>query len=342
MLKYLPPPKIGPPPGTGLRPRWSVMVPVYNRVSYLESTLRSVLSQDPGATEMQIEVVDDASSEGDPENLVRRLAGDRVQFFRQARRLGGIANWNSCIERSRGEWVHILHSDDVVLHGFYESFRAAAESPAGVGAAFCRYTTIDENGACLGTSALERATPGVLPDFISSIGAGNRIQCPSIVVRRSVFERLGGFRPEISYAADWEMWMRIAAHFPFWYEPAILAAWRVHPESWSTACVRSAQNVADMRHCVQLSRSLLPPQEAARISRKARENVARAALSGAYRALLAGHFTTALRQAAEGVKCGISVHLVTRSVLLLPVRLAEEGLRKVRAVRKARHAGEGA
>jgi len=318
------------------------MVPVYNRVSYLENTLRSVLGQDPGAGEMQIEVVDDASSEGNSQELVRRLAGDRVQFFCQARRLGGVANWNSCIERSRGEWVHILHSDDVVLPGFYESFRAAAESPAEVGAAFCRYTTIDGNGACLRTSDLERPTPGVLPGFISSLGAGNRIQCPSIVVRRNVYERLGGFRTELSYAADWEMWMRIAARYPFWYEPAILAAWRVHSGSWSTACVVSAQNIADMRHSVLISRSLLPPQDAARISRKARENVARAALSGAYRALLARRFMTALSQAVEAIRCGFSLRLVTRSFLLLPVRLAEEGLRKARAVRKARHAGEGA
>jgi hypothetical protein len=52
-----------------------------NAVRYLELTLRSMLSKDPGAEVMQIEVVDDASTTNDPEPLVRHLGGDRVVFF---------------------------------------------------------------------------------------------------------------------------------------------------------------------------------------------------------------------------------------------------------------------
>jgi len=294
----------------------------------------SVLSQDPGAEEMQIEVVDDASTSGDAEALVRRVGGERVDFVRQPRRLGGIANWNSCVERSRGQWVHILHSDDVVFPGFYAGLEAALKTRDEVGAAFCRYVTIDENEVCLRTSELERLTPGILPGFIARIGAGNRIQCPSIAVRRRVYERLGGFRPELSYAADWEMWIRIAAHYPIWYEPETLAAWRIHSGSWTTLTARSGQNIADARRCVEVSRSLLPPEDAGTISRKARENVARLAISGAYRALLAGEVRTATRQAWEGLKCGLTLRLMARTVLLLPVRIAGEALRRMLAGEK--------
>jgi len=334
VLTYPPPPPISPLPSTGPRPFWSVMIPVYNRVTYLERTLRSVLSQDPGAEEMQIGVVDDASSLGDAEALVRRVGGERVDFVRQPRRLGGIANWNSCIERSLGEWVHILHSDDVVFSGFYGRLKAALEGRDDVGAAFCRYATVDENERWLGTCELERPTPGILAGFIYKIGAGCRIQCPSIVVRRSVYEKLGGFRTELSYAADWEMWVRVAAHYAVWYEPATLAAWRVHSGSWSTLTARSAQNIADMRHCVEICRSLLPPEDAATISRKAKETVARLAISGAYRALLEGEFTMAFRQGWEGLKCGVPPRVVLRTLLLLPVRIVGEGIRRVQRAGK--------
>jgi glycosyltransferase involved in cell wall biosynthesis len=305
------------------------MIPVYNRVTYLERTLRSVLAQDPGAEEMQIEVVDDASTSGDPGALVRQVGGERVDFVRQPRRLGGIANWNSCIERSRGQWVHVLHSDDVVFSGFYGCLKAALEGRDDVGAAFCRYATIDEDERWLGTSELERPTPGILAGFIYKIGAGCRIQCPSIVVRRSVYEKLGGFRTEVSYAADWEMWIRVAAHYPIWYEPTTLAAWRVHSGSWSTLTARSARDIADMRHCVEVSRPLLPPEDAATISRKAKETVARLAISNAYRALLKGELTMAFRQAWEGLKYGVPPRVVLRTLLLLPVRIVGEGIRRV-------------
>ena len=44
------------------RPFWSVMIPTYKaRPDYLEETLESVLQQDPGPAQMQIEVLDDCS-----------------------------------------------------------------------------------------------------------------------------------------------------------------------------------------------------------------------------------------------------------------------------------------
>ena len=40
----------------------------------------------------------------------------------------------SAIERARGEWVHLLNDDDLVLPGFYAKLRAGLEGqPAGVG-----------------------------------------------------------------------------------------------------------------------------------------------------------------------------------------------------------------
>src|SRR5579872_4175700 len=104
MLTYPAPPVIAPLGSTEPRPFWTVMIPTYNRSTYLERTLRSVLAGDPGPEVMQIEVVDDASTVDDPEPVVRRVGGDRVSFFRQPRNLGLVGSWNSCIERAVGEW----------------------------------------------------------------------------------------------------------------------------------------------------------------------------------------------------------------------------------------------
>ena len=59
------------------------MMPVFNCGTYLEQALASVLVQAPEREHMQIVVVDDASNDIDVEALVRRVGGDRVDYFRQ-------------------------------------------------------------------------------------------------------------------------------------------------------------------------------------------------------------------------------------------------------------------
>ena len=54
---------IAPLPQEAARPKWSVMIPAYNCARFLAATLESVLAQDPGPAQMQIEVVDDCSSD---------------------------------------------------------------------------------------------------------------------------------------------------------------------------------------------------------------------------------------------------------------------------------------
>ena len=68
---------------------------------------------------MQIEVVDDCSNKDDPEAVVKSLGRGRVEFHRKSKNAGPIANFNTCIERSRGRYVHILHGDDTVEDGYY-------------------------------------------------------------------------------------------------------------------------------------------------------------------------------------------------------------------------------
>jgi glycosyltransferase involved in cell wall biosynthesis len=303
------------------------MIPTYNRATYLERTLASVLSQDPGPEEMQIEVVDDASTVDDPESIVRRVGGGRVNFFRQPRNLGAAANVNNCIERSRGEWVQIIGSDDIVYPGFYARLKAALEVRDDVGAAFCRCVVMDENDRWVYVSELERDSPGILPDFIDKIGISQRISDPSIVVRRRVYENLGGFQADFPFTADWEMWVRIAAHYPIWYEPEILAAWREHCGSMTTALVKSVQNVADSQRCLEVIRTLLPADQSESMFRKGREHIALQALDEARRAWRARGFMIAFKEVWAGLRCRFSLR-VLKALLLLPVRIAYDVARR--------------
>ena len=101
------------------RPLWSVMIPAYNCSSYLRDAIKSVLAQDPGAEKMQIEVIDDCSTDEDVAALVAEIGKGRIGFFRQEKNVGSLRNFETCLNRSEGVLIHLLHGDDLVKPGFY-------------------------------------------------------------------------------------------------------------------------------------------------------------------------------------------------------------------------------
>lgn len=316
-------PKIEPLAPQIRRPFWSVMIPTYNRVKYLEQALKSVLQQAPSDTEMQIEVVNDCSDpaiQNEIEAVVKATGGMRVNFYQHPiKNIGQTAIFNLCIQRAQGYWVHILHDDDIVLPGFYERLRQGIETEASVGAAFCRHIYTDEVGNPRWTSWLERETPGILTNWLEQIIVTCRLQASPIVVKRSVYEQLGGFCPTAGAASDWEMWKRVAVHYPIWYEPQALAYYRQHDSSDNTRLMKSGGLIADVRRSIEISQTYLPSEIAEELSNKARENYAFYALNTAKQLLIKGEYEGAIAQIREGLKCSQSSPVKDALVsLLLP------------------------
>ena len=295
-------PKIDPVLEEHHRPFWSVMIPTYNGTKYLAQTLESVLQQDPGADVMQIEVVDDCSTKDDPELLVKEIGKGRVSFYRNPQNQGLLANWDVCIRRAQGQWVHLLHQDDLVLPGFYEQLKKGIEFNPDTGAAFTRFTYFDEDGLWTNLANIERKTPGILENWVETIATQQRVQFPAIVVRRSTYEKLGGFCPDARSAADWEMWKRIAAHYPIWYEPQILACFRLHSNSTSSSLIQRGENIADSYRAINVSLSYLPKETAHHFSRKARNFYAAYALTMAHKMLDRNEIKGAVAQLNQGLK----------------------------------------
>ncbi|MEA5541942.1 glycosyltransferase [Limnoraphis robusta Tam1] len=291
------------------RPLFSVMIPTFNKIKYLEQTLKSVLEQAFTPEEMQIEVINDhpdATIQSELEAIVNRVS-NRVKFYRHPEQnIGQTAIFNLCLQRAQGYWIHLLHDDDFVLPGFYQSFRTAIEQNQKIGAAFCRHFYVDENNRQRSLSFLERETPGLLENWLEKIATSQRIQPSSIVVKRSTYERLGGFCKEAGSAADWEMWKRIAAYFPIWYEPKALACYRLHSTSWTSRLLQTGGNILDTLQSIEISQSYLPPEKAETLSKQAREHYAFYALNTAKQMLGVGEEKTAIAQIKAAVQCSQS------------------------------------
>lgn len=237
---------------------------------------------------------------------MHRIAGDRVSVFKQPRRAGMCGNWNTCIERARGHWVHILHQDDMVLPGFYQKLRRGIEQNPDVGSAFCRHIIINEAGQCRHIPETLDCSSGVIPNWLERIASEVLLQTPAVVVKREVYERIGGFRSELVYTPDWEMWKRIAANYPVWYEPQPLACYRVHQSSETSSLVRTGADISDIRKCIELSRVYLPDSLADRVSKTACEKYALSAVRNARLMLMHRNPKAALAQILGALRCRVS------------------------------------
>lgn len=227
-------------------PFWSVMMPVYNPAPrQLEQALQSVLCQDCGVEAMQIEIVDDCSPDVDVQQLVRAVAGDRVLFSQTAKNLGLAGCWNTCIERARGEWVHILHQDDYVLPGFYSEIGSIAESHPEIGLIAVRSFYVTEEGV------IDALTPRVKDleeggKSVAELFYINPIECPGVTVRRRAYLEHGEFRFDLCYTLDWEMWTRIIGLEGGFVSSKVLACYRMASGNTTSRLARTGQTLVDI------------------------------------------------------------------------------------------------
>ena len=253
------PPKINPvPPGT-LRPLWSVMIPTYNCIDFIKEAIESVLTQDPGPETMQIMVVDDHSTDGNVEALVEEIGKGRVHFFRQKSNVGSLRNFETCLNLSKGEYVHLLHGDDRVESGFYQEISELFKNHPEAGAAFTNYLYIDHNSHKVNIiNAPLLNKPGIIRDFLYLIAEHQLIQPPAIVVKRIVYETVGSFYAA-HFGEDWEMWTRIASKFPVAYSPDYLASYRVgHGIGISHNYFLTGKNISEITKVIGIIQNYLP------------------------------------------------------------------------------------
>jgi len=288
------PPPIAPLDRTTAQPRFSVMLPTCEPDGMLVQALESVLAQAPPADEMQIAVVDDGSRPGRVAELVAQAdPRGRVEIYEHRDRLGLCGNWNRAIISARGALIHLLHQDDYVLPGFYERMDLAFRRVPDCGMAFCRTRLVDGEDRLLKIVSRQQWIPGLLGNWLPTIAERQRIQTPSVVVARRTYETLGGYRPDLQLALDWEMWVRIAAAFPVWYEPLPLAAYRRHAANETARLMSSGAAWADMARAIEINARSLPSHNRDRILAASVRWYAASAMRTAKRQINAGAFSRA-------------------------------------------------
>lgn len=189
-------------------PLISICIPAYNAERYLPAALESVRAQ--RFSDWELIVTEDGSRDA-TEDIVREFARtveQPVRYDRHEHNLGLPATRNTGIAAARGEWIALLDADDVWTTGHLESAATFMQDPA---------TEFIHAGAVLFDSDSGREievrapTSQMIAAFPSSLFNGEYlIQPSSVVLRRRLWEDVGGFDPSFRYVEDREMWIRCA------------------------------------------------------------------------------------------------------------------------------------
>ncbi|UGT44512.1 glycosyltransferase [Nocardia yamanashiensis] len=204
----------------------SVCVPAYNSGRTLATTMRSILDQD---TDCEVVVLDNASVD-DTGAIARSFGDPRVKVFRNEETLPIGENWNKVVWHATGRLVKVVCADDILLPG---ALAKQLEVMGDNGVAICssKFQVIDETGA------VEETDLG-LPDLLGPRDARTLMRVivrrgpadfgptAAAVFRRADFDRVGGFRGDLVFPMDVDLFARVSAFGLFYGLPDILAAWR--------------------------------------------------------------------------------------------------------------------
>lgn len=215
-----------------MNPKVSVCIPTYNRAAYLGQCLSSILGQTIQDYEV---IVSDNCSTDATGDVVRAVGDPRVRYFRNDRNLGVFPNMNRCLELATGDYVCILHDDDVYSPCFLEREVELLDRYPSAGLVHCAAYEIDANSV---RRRLIQAYPEDClregkREFLFYLG-GHNICCSTVMARRTLYERAGGFDPAF-LCADYLMWLKFALYADAVYVAQPLAAIRVHNSTLSSS-----------------------------------------------------------------------------------------------------------
>jgi hypothetical protein len=176
---------------------------------------------------------------------------------------------------------------------------------------------MDEQALWVGLSGIDARKAGVLDGALQHLASHQRIQTPAVVVRKSAYEALGGFRLDLPFTLDWEMWCRVARQYPVWYEPSILAGYRMHASAETSRLRLEADDISDIRKCVRIVSDYLPEKKlAARVRRSALDYYAIQALQNGWEMLCVSKFRSGIRQIRRAFQCRVSPRILWRALIL--------------------------
>lgn len=207
-------------------PHLTVLMPVYNGDKYLAEAVDSILTQT--WTDYEFIIINDGSTD-ETKAILDRHTDPRLVKVTHQRNRGLVQALNHGLSLARGPYIARMDADDISLPERLQQQVQFLEKHPHLGILGTQVMYIDPRGRPLSRSFNPTQTH-LLPWHLLF---RNCISHPSVMVRRAVYERLGGYDPAYLHIEDYELWLRSMFVTQIANLDQIYVQYRVHPTSVS-------------------------------------------------------------------------------------------------------------
>ncbi len=267
----------------------SICIPAFNHERFIAETIRSALSQ--AHEDYEVVVSDDASTDRTAD-IAASFLNKRLTVIRQRERLGIVRNWNACVNASRGRYFCLLSSDDMLEPTFLSEQMAVLEKHhrAGFVAAGCWIINRDSDiVAAEVRRGVRKGSVSITPGHVAlrHYATGPKVILTSVLFRKELVDRLGGFNERMVICEDWEMFVRLLTLSDEAYNANILARLRRHGHNTSAEPRYALQALEEHKQVINLALKKLEgvssTRELKELASKAGRDLARRCLFAAAR-----------------------------------------------------------
>lgn len=195
-----------------MRPKISIIVPLYNKVAEVDRALKSIMKQT--IQDFELLIIDGGSTDGSLDVVTPYLQDARIHLIPQKSR-GLPAGRNEAIHQATGDIIAFLDADDEWYPNFLETIvRLYNQYPkAGIYATSYENCVIDYCKENITRGLPSKGTwEGYVPSYFKMyISAPHPPFGPCCVaLDKHVFEHVGYFNPDSRVGEDVEMWVKVA------------------------------------------------------------------------------------------------------------------------------------
>ncbi|WP_286755816.1 glycosyltransferase [Roseivirga sp. UBA838] len=220
-----------------MKPLVSVICIAYNHAPYVQEALHSLFEQTYAP--LEIIVLDDASKDNSVENIERAIEGRSVKTVFHTSNRGYTKTFNQGLAMSTGQYIIDFALDDRMKPDFIEeSIKAFEQGESDLGVVFSNGNYVDAQGNFIANHTEELLRKHLMPYIPSGevfhwVLRRYFICTPTMVVKREVFDRLGGYDETLAYE-DFDFWVRSSRFWQYRYVDKVLIEKRKLANSMSS------------------------------------------------------------------------------------------------------------